>query len=440
MKSEMRSSNHFGRRTRFLGWLLLVLVTFVALEGAVRAEKAKPGANTMMTTSDKAELERQMVAIQERLTNAVEALNKQQAASSTSDNIIWTGAVCLVIGTIAFLRFWPQLSVFLEMRGKARMSGSEAAASLIAEEESVAAFAQSFRTGPKPAKCVPALTVASAHSSNTVTVAETKPEPPPRPAPDPVKEFLTASPKHLEKLREFLQRAEKESEEAARVAVLQEFAAELGVLKTGVEFPALLPAWQMSTALDGLIKQLIEKPKNITAFTLRTVSGALEVLARVCAPGVPSELLADPPIRLLAVDDDPLSRHAVAFALKKALSQPDMAANGDAALALAAQIGYDAIFVDVQMPGMNGFELCQKIHETPLNGKTPVVFVTCQSDADARAQGTAAGGEDMIAKPFLIFEITVKAVSLVMDRRVETRKQRKSPEKARELTDLVTMA
>lgn len=432
MKSEMPSSNQFGVRPSFLGWVLLVLVTLIALGGAVWAEKAKPGANTLMATSDKAELERQMVAIQERLTNAVEALNKQQARNSTSENILWTGAACLVIGTFAFLRFGPRLNVFLETRTKARMAGSETTASLIAEEQSVAAFAERFRIGPKPANSAPAVLAPSAQSSPTVV--ETKLEPPPKPAPDPVKEFYTAAPKHFEKLRELLQREEKESEEPARITVLQEFAAELGALKTAAEFPALLPAWQMSTALEGLIKQLIEKPKNITTFTLHTVRGAVEVLLRVCAPDVPSELLADPPIRLLAVDDDPLSRHAVAFALKKALSQPDMAANGDAALALAAQIGYDAIFVDVQMPGMNGFELCQKIHETPLNAKTPVVFVTCQSDADARAQGTAAGGEDMIAKPFLIFEITVKSVSLVMNRRLETRKQRKSPgEKTREL-------
>ena len=283
----------------------------------------------------------------------------------------------------------------------------------------IEAFARLPGVGPKTAQLEPAQS-ASAVQPSAAAVPDHKP------APDPVKEFFASAPKRLEKLRELLQRAETGTEAASKLGAIKDFAAELDAVKSAAEYPPLLPAWQLATALDGLVKQLVEKPQNITTFTLHTVSGAVDVLAQVCAPGAAAELLADPPIRLLAVDDDPLSRHAVAFALKKALSQPDMAANGDAALALATQIAYDSVFVDVQMPGMNGFELCKKIHETPLNANTPVVFVTCQSDGDARAQGVAAGGEDMIAKPFLIFDITVKSVSLVMKRRLANRKQPKS--------------
>jgi CheY-like chemotaxis protein len=57
-------------------------------------------------------------------------------------------------------------------------------------------------------------------------------------------------------------------------------------------------------------------------------------------------------------------------------------------MALVSHISYDAIFLDVQMPGMDGFETCTKIHGTELNRETPVVFVTCQSDFDARAKST----------------------------------------------------
>ena len=123
---------------------------------------------------------------------------------------------------------------------------------------------------------------------------------------------------------------------------------------------------------------------------------------------------------MLAVDDDPISRHAISFALKKALNAPDLAPHADAALPLCAQHLYDVIFLDVQMPGMDGFELCTKIHETGQNRRTPIVFVTCQSDFESRAKSTLVGGHDLMGKPFLTFEITVKALTLVLRGRLES--------------------
>jgi CheY-like chemotaxis protein len=400
--------------------LLLILLLGGLTLGELRADKAKPGASSLMMTQDKAELERQMVETEQRLTNAVATLEKKQAAqSSVSEGMWWLGAVFLVVGAIAFVKLMPQFNFFLDMRTKARMAAAnasaEATATLAAEEESVSEFAARFRVGPKPAEPLPSATPAIVSVSTLSPAVEEKSEP----AADLVKEFLATAPKRLAKFSELAGMAEKAAEEGAKVTVMTEFSRELELLKDGAEFPALLPAWQLAAALGGLVKQLVDKPKNITPSTMRTINGALDVLRMVCAPGLPADLLADPPIRLLAVDDDPLSRHAIAFALKKALSQPDIAANGQAALALATQIGYDAVFVDVQMPGMDGFELCGKIHETLSNATTPVVFVTCQNDDEAREKAMKAGGQDLVAKPFLIFEITVKAVTLVMRRRLE---------------------
>jgi PleD family two-component response regulator len=70
------------------------------------------------------------------------------------------------------------------------------------------------------------------------------------------------------------------------------------------------------------------------------------------------------------------------------------------------------------MPGIEGFELCSKIHETVLNRKTPVVFVTHHNDFQARSKSALTGAQDLIAKPFLTFEITVKALTLVLRERL----------------------
>src|SRR5439155_1685327 len=75
---------------------------------------------------------------------------------------------------------------------------------------------------------------------------------------------------------------------------------------------------------------------------------------------------------------------------------------------------FDLIFLDVDMPGMNGFELCTKLRNLPAHKKTPVVFVTSLNDFESRANSTMSGGNDFIAKPFLFIELAVKALVYIL--------------------------
>lgn len=207
--------------------------------------------------------------------------------------------------------------------------------------------------------------------------------------------------------------------DAERVRLLGDLRRELNAFKSGLESAEFRPARQMAAALEGLLKQLSNKVANATRSTLRTVSSGFQLLGELTRPGIRSDILTNPPLRFLTVDDDLISRTAIALALKKVFNQPDIADNGIAASALAAKNDYDVIFLDVQMPGMDGYELCSKIHECPTNKDTPVVFVTCMSDFDARAKSLLAVGSDLIGKPFLTFEITVKALTLALERRIK---------------------
>jgi DNA-binding response OmpR family regulator len=76
---------------------------------------------------------------------------------------------------------------------------------------------------------------------------------------------------------------------------------------------------------------------------------------------------------------------------------------------------------------MDGFELCAKIRETEANRKTPIVFVTSHTDFDSRAKSALLGAHDLIGKPFLAFEITVKALTLVLRARQESEGKRPTP-------------
>ena len=75
---------------------------------------------------------------------------------------------------------------------------------------------------------------------------------------------------------------------------------------------------------------------------------------------------------------------------------------------------YDLVFLDVEMPGMNGFELCKKLRAMPLHAKTPVIFVTALSGFESRAKSSLSGGDDFIGKPFSYIELAVKGLIYVL--------------------------
>ena len=83
---------------------------------------------------------------------------------------------------------------------------------------------------------------------------------------------------------------------------------------------------------------------------------------------------------------------------------------------------FDLVFLDVDMPGMTGYELCAKLRNLAHHKKTPVVFVTALSDFDSRTNSMMAGGNDFIAKPFLFIELTVKALIHVLRARFQPAK------------------
>src|SRR5205823_4090005 len=82
------------------------------------------------------------------------------------------------------------------------------------------------------------------------------------------------------------------------------------------------------SALEGLIKQLSDKSENVTPSTLRTAEAALALLQDLSRPEIKPDLARDPRVRLLVVDDDPISRVAVSSSLKKVFDQPDVAPDG----------------------------------------------------------------------------------------------------------------
>ncbi len=245
-------------------------------------------------------------------------------------------------------------------------------------------------------------------------------EAPKQPTSDSLKKIFEEAPGHLIVMQKLVAKCREEKAPVARHEKLLEITIRLASLKDLAGMPELRPAWQLCVALEGLLKQLTRRINDVNHSTLRTIENAVALLSELCVPGIRADLASNPSIKILAVDDDPIIGSALVASVKKAFDQPDLALNGEGALALARKQRYDLITLDVMMPNMDGFEVCDKIRQNATNKTTPVLFVTALSDFESRTKLLAGGGNEVMGKPFLTFELTVKALDMILRDRLRS--------------------
>ncbi|HTR40136.1 MAG TPA: response regulator [Pseudomonadales bacterium] len=228
------------------------------------------------------------------------------------------------------------------------------------------------------------------------------------------KQFVESLPATLTTLRAALMNLSRASDEVLRLKQIYELHRRVHALSGNAGIAGLFLIAQMGAALEALLKELYEKPKSINASTLRTVAAAVDFLGYLFQNALAPEKQEVGTANILVVDDEPISRRAIIYALEKAQLPSTGVDDPAQALTLLTDSYFDLVFLDVDMPVMNGFELCAKLRQMPQHKKTPVLFVTALSDFDSRTNSTMAGGNDFIAKPFLFIELTVKALIHVL--------------------------
>jgi PAS domain S-box-containing protein/putative nucleotidyltransferase with HDIG domain len=111
---------------------------------------------------------------------------------------------------------------------------------------------------------------------------------------------------------------------------------------------------------------------------------------------------------ILIVDDEPTGRATLSALLANQGYHLALASSGAEALQQATSLSPDLILLDVMMPGMDGFEVCQQIRAIPHLADVPIVLVTALDDRDSRLQGIDAGADDFISKPFDRIELRAR--------------------------------
>jgi CheY-like chemotaxis protein len=241
--------------------------------------------------------------------------------------------------------------------------------------------------------------------------------------------FFNHAPGHIQSLRAQLETVMQTPDEDIRGEAVGALYVGIHLMAAEAERAKLDSVFRLASALQNLLKKLLERPGYSTASSLSAAASAIELLDDLCVPGMKPDL-DNPPMRFLVVDDDPVARRALSGSLQATFGRPESAESGEAALALAGEKQFDLIFMDVRMPGMDGFKCCSKIHETAANSKTPVVFVTSHGDLESRAEAIMAGGSGFIPKPVLSSEIRLMALTFSLRGRVDSLDQKPALEEA----------
>lgn len=114
--------------------------------------------------------------------------------------------------------------------------------------------------------------------------------------------------------------------------------------------------------------------------------------------------------KVLVVDDEKLIVKGIKFSLEQDEMQVDCAYDGEEALEKAKENSYDIILLDVMLPGLSGFEVCQAIREF---SDVPVIMLTAKGDDMDKILGLEYGADDYITKPFNILEVKARIKAIM---------------------------
>ena len=123
------------------------------------------------------------------------------------------------------------------------------------------------------------------------------------------------------------------------------------------------------------------------------------------------------PITVLAIDDEPSTLDMLRIMLE--IDRPDWklltAYDGETGIQLAETEKVDFILLDIMMPGLDGFETCQRLRAIPKLAQAPIVMFTALDTPERRKQSTVVGANDFWVKPFRPGQLVAKIEKMLTE-------------------------
>lgn len=204
--------------------------------------------------------------------------------------------------------------------------------------------------------------------------------------------------------------------DSSRHQIFSEMYRRVHALTGGAGMVGLGTVSQLGTPLEALLRELCEKPKHPTPSILRTLHQAGQLMVEILASGEERNWLDQPAIEILAVDDEPISQRAIAYALKKAQLKCEIIDDPQAVGPWLATHRCDLIVVGADVPGVNLVDLAAQWRAAQPAPQTAVLHVIGPNDLESRLRACPPG-DDCMAKPFLFVEMSVKALTMILSQR-----------------------
>jgi two-component system, OmpR family, response regulator len=116
-------------------------------------------------------------------------------------------------------------------------------------------------------------------------------------------------------------------------------------------------------------------------------------------------------MRILVAEDDVRMAAMIQRGLREDGYSVDIAADGTDAIWHASEVDYDAVVLDIMLPGVDGFEVCRRLRES---GRwVPVLMLTARTDVGDRVRGLDSGADDYLPKPFSFIELSARLRALI---------------------------
>ena len=206
-------------------------------------------------------------------------------------------------------------------------------------------------------------------------------------------EFLKDATADIAKVREHCLAYIKAPTSTAKLEPLSESVHSLSAnaTKAGCARIALL-----TKAFDMLLSKIASKPARVTPSILQTLAEAADCLGLLLKSDEAGSTEEAPRAKVLAVDDDTVCNHVIVNTLKRANLDIVSVEDPLEGLKMLQANRYDLVLLDIDMPKLTGFEVCEKLRALPHYKTTPVIFVTAHSNFGNRTQGVLSGGNYFI--------------------------------------------
>lgn len=231
--------------------------------------------------------------------------------------------------------------------------------------------------------------------------------------------FFESAMETMAGLRRCLRGYSKEPETKAGLAHLNALYRKIHSVTGAAGFAGLETFANYCACFEAYLRELLANPAAFQTSTPKTLAAAIDLIGELFAQGPDFNFTLPTEPAALVVDDDAISRRAVTFGLDKARIKSIGAKSSRDALEEISRHPFELIFLDVDMPEINGFDLCGLIRQTPTYETTPIVFVTGLCDFQTRARSTACHAADFISKPLSFLELAVKSLTLLLKTRIE---------------------